>query len=206
VAILWIAFVQAASCAMGGYLAGRLRTKWVAVHTHEVYFRDTAHGFLVWAVGLVISVVFLSSVGMSIAKEGSAAGGRGRNDYYVDALFRTEHPNVENGDAAFREEAKEIFANALLRPEIAPQDKSYLADMVAARTGLSRAQAETRLRDTLAMDRQALDTARKAVAHSLYWLFAALLIGAFCGSFAATLGGKRRDHVFSAGVKPAGGV
>ncbi len=47
-AIVWIILVQAASCALGGYLAGRLRTKWVSVHTHEVILRDTAHGFLVW--------------------------------------------------------------------------------------------------------------------------------------------------------------
>lgn len=205
-AILWIALVQAASCAMGGYLAGRLRTKWVALHTHEVYFRDTAHGFLVWAVGLVISVFFLSSVGLSIAKEGSNVGAHGRNDYYVDALFRTEHPTVDSSDAAFREEAREILANALRRPDIAPQDQTYLADMVSARTGLNRSQAEARVNDTLALDRQALDTARKAVAHSLYWLFAALLIGAFCGSFAATVGGKQRDRVLHAGAKPAGRI
>ncbi len=57
-AIVWIIFVQISASALGGYLAGRLRTRWVALHTHEVYFRDTAHGFLVWAVSLVISALF----------------------------------------------------------------------------------------------------------------------------------------------------
>ena len=69
--------------------------------------------------------------------------------------------------------------------------------MVVARTGLNRPQAETRVDQTLAFYREALDKARKAVAHSLYWLFAAYLIGAFCASFAATLGGKQRDAVLS---------
>src|SRR5690242_19838439 len=43
--ILWVTFTQLAAAGLGGYLAGRLRTKWVAVHSDEVYFRDTAHGF-----------------------------------------------------------------------------------------------------------------------------------------------------------------
>ena len=52
-AIVWLIVTQVVACALGGYLAGRLRTKWVAIHTDEVHFRDTANGFLVWAVGLV---------------------------------------------------------------------------------------------------------------------------------------------------------
>src|ERR1700733_9070193 len=54
-ALLWIALAEMVSAGIGGYLAGRLRTKWTGVHTDEVYFRDTAHGFLVWAVALVVS-------------------------------------------------------------------------------------------------------------------------------------------------------
>ena len=52
---LYLVVVAMVASSIGGYLAGRLRTKWSDVHTHEVYFRDTAHGFLVWAVGLVIT-------------------------------------------------------------------------------------------------------------------------------------------------------
>src|SRR5580704_5040642 len=60
-AIVWLIVNEAISCALGGYLAGRLRTKWVSVHTDEVYFRDTANGFLVWAVAVVMTVTFLAS-------------------------------------------------------------------------------------------------------------------------------------------------
>ncbi|TIN14647.1 MAG: hypothetical protein E5Y31_31880, partial [Mesorhizobium sp.] len=42
----WLVVVQWLSSGVGGYLAGRLRTKWVGIHTDEVFFRDTAHGFL----------------------------------------------------------------------------------------------------------------------------------------------------------------
>src|SRR5277367_6908233 len=65
-AIVWFVLIEMMACAMGGYLAGRLRTKWVNVHSHEVYFRDTAHGFLVWAVSLVITAAFLASAATSI--------------------------------------------------------------------------------------------------------------------------------------------
>lgn len=60
--ILWVTLPQLVACAMGGYLAGRLRTKWVAVHTDEVYFRDTAHGFLAWAVASLATAALLTSV------------------------------------------------------------------------------------------------------------------------------------------------
>src|ERR1700730_10645169 len=60
-AIAWLIVTQILASAMGPYLAGRLRTKWVNVHTDEVYFRDTANGFLVWAVSLVITAGLLAS-------------------------------------------------------------------------------------------------------------------------------------------------
>jgi MFS family permease len=64
-AIIWMVVMQFIASSIGGYLAGRLRTKWVNVHTHEVYFRDT-HGFLVWAVGLVITAAFLTAAAASM--------------------------------------------------------------------------------------------------------------------------------------------
>ena len=60
-AAIWLIIVQWVSAAIGGYMAGRLRTKWVGVHTDEVFFRDTAHGFLAWALGTLIVVGVLTS-------------------------------------------------------------------------------------------------------------------------------------------------
>ena len=54
--------VQVIASAFGGYLAGRLRTKWVDVHSHEVHFRDTAHGLLVWAPSTVAGVILVTTV------------------------------------------------------------------------------------------------------------------------------------------------
>lgn len=58
----WTMVVQVLSSALGGYLAGRLRTKWLNVHTHEVHFRDTAHGLLVWAVSTLAGVVLVATL------------------------------------------------------------------------------------------------------------------------------------------------
>jgi hypothetical protein len=73
-AILWLSFTQIAASGMGGYLAGRLRTKWVGVHTDEVYFRDTAHGFLAWAVATLVTVALVASAVGSAISAGAQAG------------------------------------------------------------------------------------------------------------------------------------
>jgi hypothetical protein len=135
--ILWLTLTQLAASAMGGYLAGRLRTKWSDVHTDEVYFRDTAHGFLAWAVATLATAALLSSVIASIlgngaqagaALVGGAAGGaagamrsatgsgddRGNdsgNDamgYFVDALFRRDTATPETTERVTGKETQEV--------------------------------------------------------------------------------------------------
>lgn len=212
-AILWLILIEVIASALGGYLTGRLRTKWALVHTDEVYFRDTANGFLAWAVALVISVTFLASAAASMVGDATqlrSSAGNGAvtsvidpNAYFVDTLFRSDRPEAANdaaNDAANRStavhtEAARIFANALRQNQIPPADQSYLARLVAARTGISQSEADKRVSDVLAQARQAEDTARKVTAHLLLWFFLALLMGAFSASFAATVGGRQRDHV-----------
>jgi hypothetical protein len=205
-AIIWLILTEAVASAMGGYLAGRLRTKWRAIHTDEVHFRDTANGFLVWAVAVVMTVAFLataaaSMVGATAPATGEAAtsaGGAGGEAYFIDRLFRSDHAATADNDFAVRSEAAQIFAHALLNNETSPADTAYLAQLVAAKTGLSPNDAQKRVTDTLAEAREAADDARKATAHLLLWIFLALLIGAFCASYAATIGGRQRDHVLVA--------
>src|SRR5450631_4020275 len=204
-AIVWLILIQVISSSMGGYLAGRLRTKWASIHTDEVYFRDTAHGFLAWAVALVITAAFLASAATSMmgaaaqlsATVSSAGAERELNptEYFVDALFRSDSARPDSNGASVRGEAGRIFANALRQGQVPPADKSYLAQLVASKTGLSRSDADKRVSDVFAAAQQAADTARKTIAHSLLWTFVALLIGAFCASFTATIGGRQRDHV-----------
>lgn len=198
-AIIWLILVEIAASAMGGYLAGRLRTKWVDLHTDEVYFRDTAHGFLVWAVGIVITFAFLASAATSMVGGAAEPGAATKdpNEYFVDTLLRSNPPAPERNDAVVRAEVGRIFARTLPQGEAAAADQTYLVQLVAAKTGLSRTEAQQRVSEVLTQARQAMDTARKALAHSLFWMFIALLIGAFCASYAATIGGRQRDHVIA---------
>lgn len=77
--ILWISFAQFIASGLGGYLAGRLRSRWTAIHADEVYFRDTAHGFLAWAVATLVTAAVLTSaigsvLGVGVKASGAAAG------------------------------------------------------------------------------------------------------------------------------------
>lgn len=197
-AIIWLIFVEIAASAMGGYLAGRLRTKWVNLHTDEVYFRDTAHGLLVWAVGIVITAAFLATAATSMvggAAQPAATAVTDPNAYFVDTLLRSNPPNPDRISDSAREEVGRIFTRILPQGTAAAGDQNYLERLVAARSGLSQTEAQGRVSEVLTQARQAADMARKAVAHSLFWMFLALLIGAFCASYAATIGGRQRDHL-----------
>jgi len=193
---------------MGGYLAGRLRTKWATIHTDEVYFRDTAHGFLVWAVGLVVTASFLASAATSMiggapqrtastAVSNGSGGGQGDdpNAYFMDTLFRSDTPSPDRSDAQVNAETKLIYANALRQGSLSEADRTYLAKLVVAKTGVDETTAEQRVTEVFAELQRTAVTSRKAAAHLSLWIFVALLIGAFSASYAATIGGRERDHV-----------
>lgn len=190
-AIAWLILNEAISCALGGYLAGRLRTKWIAVHTDEVYFRDTANGFLVWAVAVVMTVTFLVSAASFMVGSAEKDASKPPIDpkaYFVDRLFRSE--NAQAVDASAQAEAGRMLVKGP-----SDEDQAYLGRLVAAKTGLSRADADKRVSQVISDMRQAEDVARQTASHLLLWIFIALLAGAFSASYAATIGGRQRDHV-----------
>ena len=261
-AIAWLTFTQLAASALGGYLAGRLRTKWSAVHSDEVYFRDTAHGFLAWAAATLATAALLTSAVGNILSGGAQAGAalaggaastavravpavdNAPMAYFVDTLFRRDGAagsasppgnaagntaantaanaapadpakatpdtlggNISNPSNSSSNDAAEvvrIFANAGRAGALPPEDLRQVGQIVAARTGLSQADAERRVtdlharaqarwRDAETAARVAADKARKASATSAMWLFISLLTGAFVASLCATFGGRRRD-------------
>ncbi|MBV8845702.1 MAG: hypothetical protein JO307_23085 [Bryobacterales bacterium] len=206
-AIAWLFVSEIIASGLGGYLTGRLRTKWTSVHNDEVFFRDTANGFLAWAVALVASAAFLSSAAAMMTgrtaqeravTEPAAAAVSGPEAYFVDALFRSSRPAPENQDAVVRAEAGRIIANGLRQDQMPPADQNYLAQTIAARTGITQAEAEQRMSDVMTQVRQSADQARKTTARALLWLFVSLLAGAFSASIAATIGGRQRDQVRAA--------
>jgi hypothetical protein len=214
--VIWLILTQIIASSVGGYLAGRLRTKWVELHTgghtDEVYFRDTAHGFLVWSVGLVIAAAFLATASTAMIGRANQIGAGdtatgvqrsgatlGANGYFVDELFRPETSTsgaaANQNNAEARDEAAGIFAHSLREGDMTSPDRTYLASLVSATSGLNQSDAERRVSLVFAEAQQAAETARKNVAHGLYWTFLALLIGAFCASLAATMGGRQRDRL-----------
>jgi hypothetical protein len=187
--IVWITVTQIMASGMGGYLAGRLRARWVAAQTDEVYFRDTAHGFLAWAVASLATAALLSSaiasiVGGGVQAGASVAGGaaaavtatgsagqtstgpdRGSTSYFVDALFRreTNAPAVTEAVAAApTAEATRILLNSLRSGALPVDDTRYLGQVVAQRTGLSQQDAEKRVTDIHGRMRAKLQEAETA--------------------------------------------
>jgi hypothetical protein len=220
--VIWLVVTQWLSAGLGGYLTGRLRTKWVSVHTHEVFFRDTAHGFLSWALATVISAGLLASAVSAIvtgataaatsvvssASQGAAQGAVQSGGalsvpgtYFVDALFRSDKAVAPTNPQDVRAESGRILLKGLSEGDLTPADKTYVAQLVASQTGLSQPDAEKRVSDVVAQAqaavekaKQAADVARKAAATLALFSFLSLLIGAFIASAAAALGGHQRDE------------
>jgi hypothetical protein len=220
-AAIWLVVVQWLSSAIGGYLTGRLRTKWVEVHSDEVFFRDTAHGFLSWALATVFVAGFLASsltslAGASVNAAGQAAhtavtaaasaapkGNLDSTAYFTDALLRPakagDRGQSDNGAAAA--EISRILLQGAASGQIPEGDRSYVASIIAARTGLSEADAHSRvdtvlkqIDDAKSAAKEAADKARKVGATTALVGSLSLLVGAFIASAAAALGGRQRDE------------
>jgi hypothetical protein len=186
---IWLIVMQWLSSFMGGYITGRLRTKWTGVHEHEVFFRDTAHGLLAWAmataiVGAVALSVTASAAGTAASAAASSVG------YVTDTLLRTTHPRSDVSGAAVRGEIARLLSRG---GDLQADDKSYLASQVAAQTGLSPQEAQQRVDTAVISLRQSADKARKASAALGIFTALSMLIGAFIASVAAAYGGQLRD-------------
>jgi hypothetical protein len=221
---IYLVIVAVMSSAVGGYLAARLRTKWVGVHRHEVFFRDTAHGFLVWAFATLISASALSSATAFLAN-GVAAGVGGAAsqvtssvnpaEIYVDRLLRTDAaqpaaPSAPGSTAAnagapgnatsnqTRAEVLRLWTSSFRdKHDLSAADRTYVAHVVAARTGMTEADAEKRVNDVIVEAKTDADNARKGAAKLSFWLTAAMLFGAFAASLAAVEGGCLRDGTWN---------
>jgi hypothetical protein len=215
VTAIWLIVVQWVASGFGGYLTGRLRTRWTRLHAHEVFFRDTAHGFITWALATVVTVSLValaasaalgagvraaSTVASGAAQGAASAAADSVNAYDVDALFRSARPDA-GSSAEAREEATRIFARSLATGTLPAEDRTYLAQLISAHTGISQEEAVTRLDAVSARInaanvkvREAADAARKAGALASLYTALSMLIGAFIASVAAVIGGHQRDE------------
>nr|WP_316654700.1 hypothetical protein [uncultured Gellertiella sp.] len=222
-AAIWLVMIQWLSAGVGGYLTGRLRTRWVGIHTDEIYFRDTAHGFLAWALATVLMVTVVASAATGLLQKGAnatgmavgeaaamgvsatATSGMQPMDDITDRIMRPADPaatgtaNPQDQSRASAEIAH-ILLHSAGAGKISDEDRTYLDRLVAARTGLTQADARARIEtvlkqadDAKAEARKVADTARKATATATLLGALSLFIGAFIASAAAALGGRQRD-------------
>jgi hypothetical protein len=226
---IWIVIVQWVSSGMGGYITGRLRTRWTGTQTDEVFFRDTAHGILAWALStLIIAGTLTSAVtstinsgvqaastltsGAAVATASAAAAtdSSGPTAYFVDSLLRPADPGATTTETNAQDAAQvsRILINGATAGEIPADDRAYLGRLVAVRTGLSEADANARvdtvlksIEDAKVAAQEAADTARKAGATLALLTALSLLVGAFIAGVSAALGGRERDVIDESFIK-----
>jgi hypothetical protein len=211
----WFLWVQISSFMAGGYLAGRLRRRHFDASEDESDVRDGAHGLLVWAGALIIGAVLaVSGIGAATNAVGSAAAtatvaasntAQGAADaidpnaYFIDTLFRSETPAADT--AVARDEAGRIFARAALGDgTVTDEDRTYLANVVAANTALAPEEAQARVDQVIAnvetARQEAIEAARIARNTAIiaaFLLAASSLVSAIGAYWAAQKGGNHRD-------------
>ena len=192
---------QAFGFAVGGYLVGRLIGPEVE-NTAEEEFRAAAHGFVMWALAVVASLLLL---GFASTMTGSALAGAqampgaadNSSNYWVDTMFRPA-PNSPQS-AADKAEAERILAPR--GPAINDADKLRLARLVSEDAGLSMAAGLERVAESEAQMKQAADDARKAASIVALWTAFALLFGSIV-AVAAAISARWMDDRITFGLAP----
>ena len=221
-AAAWFIAVQLFASGVGGYIAGRLRTRWARVHTDEVFFRDTAHGLLVWAVGAVIAARCSSAASSAVSGAAQLAGaateavGRppgkprpsGFNNGRSDGLFlryASAHrsPGSRRSGRGTGGRRPDFDARSLQRRS-SRCGQNLSGSARGEPDGKERAgrreavadvfdQAKKAKEQAAQKAKQAAEAARKTGVGVALWAFISLLVGAFSASYMATVGGQQRD-------------
>jgi hypothetical protein len=186
------------------------------MHGDEVYFRDTAHGFLAWCVATLVTATLVAGSVSSLVGGGvqaganmvggaataatqaaGAAAGNADSDqygYFIDSLFRDDRPAAVSDDAA-RGTVTRIFARSLSNDgQLAAEDRAYLAQLVAQRTNLTQADAERRVDEVYARTQKAVADAKLAAqqaadtaAKVAAWTTLWMFVALLAGAFFASL-------------------
>jgi hypothetical protein len=215
---IWLIVIQWVSSAAGGYIAGRLRTRWIGTHPHEVFFRDSAHGLVTWSLATVLAATVLAglftfAVGGGVHAATAVAVSAGEQTagaatpsylYGMDKLFRPADGTAaaaRNAQDARTEVTNVMVQAVATNSAVTDSDRAYLAELVAARTGVTADEAQRRVNDFIATAgeardavKAAADSARKAAAKAAIFGALALAIGAFIAAVSAVVGGRLRDE------------
>jgi hypothetical protein len=217
-AIFWALAQQIGSLMAGGYVAGRVRARWRETG-HEAEFRDGLHGGLVWAVGVLISALLVFATAGVVARTGAEVAGKAAismaastgdpMDAALDSMLRptaaqagappaagagaaARRAGAPTGDET-RAEVARILAGSVTRG-LSTENRTYLAQVVAQRTGLSQQEAERRVDAAINDARAAADKARRAAALTGFVTAAGLVLSFGAAWWAAMKGGQHRDN------------
>jgi hypothetical protein len=223
-AIFWALAQQIGTFMIGGYVAGRMRSRWHETTQHEVEFRDGLHGGLVWAVGIIIGAALLMATAGAAARTGAEVAGKAAAftaasssdpmDAVLDAMLRpttvaqatpgpaagapatTARPRPATATAAdeTRAELSRMLASAVANGSLRDQDRGYLVQLVAQRSGVPAQEAEKRVNDAFNAARAAADKARRAAILTGFVTAAGLILSFGAAWWAALKGGQHRDN------------
>jgi hypothetical protein len=198
---LFLVLTALVSFGFGGYLAGRLRRSWIpSLHPDFVNFRDGVHGLVAWALAVLIAGVVAAIIVGAAASDRAPTtatpasnAGEALIAYDLDRLFRAERRG--QGDLTYaRAEAGRILLHATSREGMKPDDRGYLARLVAAQTGIAQPDAERRADEVVGAATQAVKKARQTGVIVGFSIAVSLLLGAAAAWYAACLGGQHRGQ------------
>lgn len=115
-AIVWVTVTQAIASGLGGYLTGRLRVRWQDTDPDEVYFRDTAHGFVAWSIATLATAALLTSVVGSIVSTGVQATASVAGGAATAGVVAAAHSGVGKEAGEQASDVSAYFVDALFRP------------------------------------------------------------------------------------------
>jgi hypothetical protein len=197
---LYLIIQAVVSFGVGGYIAGRTRTASVASHVSEIEHRDGLHGLAAWALAVVLGTLLAALVGSAALTRSSGSLSAARTSaaepllsYELDRLFRPARRAANVDLAPERAEAGRILLTSSSHSGMANDDRAYLAQMVAATTGLAPPDAEKRADAAIANAQTAIARSRRSTVILAFSVAAALLLGAVTAWAAAAVGGRHRD-------------
>jgi hypothetical protein len=223
-AVFWVLAQQIGSFMIGGYIAGRLRTRWRDASRDEVDFRDGLHGGLVWAVGVAVGAALLMATAGAVARTGAEVAGKAATvtaanagdpmDLVLDTMLRPASvagaapapapaagaapPRARAGTPGTGDETRaemaRILASSVANGSMTEPNRTYLAQLIAQRTGVSQQEAEKRVTEALNAARAAADKARRAAVLTGFVTAAALMLSFAAAWWAALKGGQHRDN------------
>jgi hypothetical protein len=221
-AVFWALVQQIGAFMAGGYVAGRMRSRWQETTQHEVDFRDGLHGGLVWAVGLIIGAFLVMATAGAAARAGIEVTGKAvasagaladPMDAVIDTMLRPTvvaqaapapapaapaaapraRPAIPASDDP-RAEISRIMAASLASGSVSDANRAYLVQLISQRSGIPQADAEKRVAEAFTAAREAADKARRSAVLTGLVTGIGLIVSFGAAWWAALKGGQHRDN------------